>query len=658
MEADRDRPGLPPLWPWLILCGVMALWIDLGEYHRYHTSDSIVPVLVSLYKWTPYYWEANRIGMLVPLLALPFTNPLTNLLVQGWLVLFAALASVFLLARWLLRSPSWPMVGCVASGVLLLLATGERFFVNTFGQPHYAVGLALGLGAVLLTELGAGGRMPWRRWPAALAMTLLAHWVNSGTVLFLAPVLVVSRMAAFLGKKCGRGGGVSPRVGETVQALAILLVGAVGSGLLRRFTPCRDDPVNNGFLPWQLWPRAWAKLGQHTWQDAFAAFGEGYAVLAVVAGLLLVIPTVRRQAGASLRAAGALLAGGLAYGMFMGTLVWVARNEFCYKYLIPLIFYINVALAAALTGPLLATLSTRARKRLALLAVPSMLLAIAAVHGIPSRARARAELECVPWDPALAQRTQDLLDLKASHIAGSYSQVWMSVFHANLVLHERGEDRVVWGVAGRCIPTWATWGRMQPEDIRIAAFTEGPGLELGDEARTFVARYFPPLSAVKKKPLTWLLRPADEMLPPECDGDEPIMLSWHGGFFGPQAGPDRPPHCKCGTNTGKLTLTNPSGRPRLVRVEFHVVPSDLLPGHFWVEGARFADEIELGEDPRAYRKTLTLPPGKTTLRLSCDARRTPILADQMNIVFHVVKFAVTEIASDTVQVGSRLSEKR
>ena len=50
---------------------VAAALVDLGGFHRLEQADSIVPVLVSLQRWTPFFWDQERFGMLVPLLALP-----------------------------------------------------------------------------------------------------------------------------------------------------------------------------------------------------------------------------------------------------------------------------------------------------------------------------------------------------------------------------------------------------------------------------------------------------------------------------------------------------------------------------------------------------------------------------------------------------------
>ena len=59
--------------PWVLLgaLGAAALLLDLSGFHALEHGDSIVPVLVSLQRWTPFYWDQERFGMLVPLLARP-----------------------------------------------------------------------------------------------------------------------------------------------------------------------------------------------------------------------------------------------------------------------------------------------------------------------------------------------------------------------------------------------------------------------------------------------------------------------------------------------------------------------------------------------------------------------------------------------------------
>jgi hypothetical protein len=48
------------------LRGGAALWIDFGSIHRLHHADSLIPTLMSLIRWQPFFWEQDRFGMLIP----------------------------------------------------------------------------------------------------------------------------------------------------------------------------------------------------------------------------------------------------------------------------------------------------------------------------------------------------------------------------------------------------------------------------------------------------------------------------------------------------------------------------------------------------------------------------------------------------------------
>ena len=74
-------------------------WISLGKFQQNQTADSIVPVLVSLQHWKPFFWETNRYGMLVPLLAIPCRNPLVNLIFQSIVGTCAGVTCSFLLVQ-------------------------------------------------------------------------------------------------------------------------------------------------------------------------------------------------------------------------------------------------------------------------------------------------------------------------------------------------------------------------------------------------------------------------------------------------------------------------------------------------------------------------------------------------------------------------------
>ena len=85
----------------LIVVSALAAWIGLGSLHDLQHADSLLTVLISTQRWTPFFWGQDRFGMLVPLLAMPLRHPLANLLAQGWLMSTAALLAPFVMARFL-----------------------------------------------------------------------------------------------------------------------------------------------------------------------------------------------------------------------------------------------------------------------------------------------------------------------------------------------------------------------------------------------------------------------------------------------------------------------------------------------------------------------------------------------------------------------------
>ena len=79
-DALRDRH------PWVVvttLSAALAAWMGLGTLHDFQHADSLLTVLISTQRWTPFFWGQDRFGMLVPLLAMPIHHPLANLLAQG-----------------------------------------------------------------------------------------------------------------------------------------------------------------------------------------------------------------------------------------------------------------------------------------------------------------------------------------------------------------------------------------------------------------------------------------------------------------------------------------------------------------------------------------------------------------------------------------------
>lgn len=475
MRGTPQRPFPAPgrgrsLFLLAALAAAAAL-LDLGALHRLEHGDSLVPVLVSLQRWTPFYWDQERYGMLAPLLALPVRDPLWNLLLQRFLLVVSGLGAVVLLARHVLPDRDWPLCGALAAALLPLLAPeGWRF--EYLGDQPYGLSLALALLGLALAEPAppdlapglAPGARPRRR-PArvlaGLALVLLAHWVNAATGVILG-ALALARAAEDLLE------GVDRRaVAGRLRVDAALLGAGLGLGqatllLWPRLTG-RPLRLPLGFLPPGEWPGAWRSILEGALQDQ-GRWLLWLALAAAAGAAALSLPALRHaRRGALVRAATLLLAA-LAYAAFAGALRWVADNHFHWRYLAPSALLVHLAAASLLAEPLARAAQARpalARPALgaALLGLP---LAALAAGGPPSLARVRADL-----DARAGAWTEDVLGAGCHLVAGDYWTTWPAVWHVALVARERGLHRPVYGVAHRANPTVPLWWDRDRATLRI-----------------------------------------------------------------------------------------------------------------------------------------------------------------------------------------------
>ncbi len=277
-------------WPLLAALVAAAALLDLGSIHRLEHGDSIVPVLVSLQRWTPLYWDQERYGMLLPLLALPVRDPLWNLLLQRGLMILAGLAAVVLLARHLLAERDWPLTGAVAAGTLLLAAPAPWRFEYLGDQP-YGLSLALALAGLAFAEPAAGGarRSRWRL-AAGLLLVLLAHWVNPATGVLLG-LLALARALEDWFTTDDRGA-VRERLLVDAGLLAVGLAAGQASILLYPALTGLPLRLTVGFLPLAGWPSAWGAMVARAWEEG-RGWGWSLLVGLGLAALLLRLPSSR-----------------------------------------------------------------------------------------------------------------------------------------------------------------------------------------------------------------------------------------------------------------------------------------------------------------------------------------------------------------------------
>jgi hypothetical protein len=444
------------LWPYLLAYAGAAVWIDLTDIHRHLSSDSIIFVLASLYEWTPFFWEQDRIGLLVPLLVSWVRNPFANLLVQNWVMIFAGLAAPLVLARLVFPHRLAP-AAVTAGSAAFLLAAPEILHENTLVVCCYPLGLTLGTAALVV--LDSPGR--WSaRLAGAVVLMLLAHWVYVGVCVFLVP-LAVAR--AWVERSVARDvrwwqAAVRPfRDPRTTAALAatgfaVAVVYAMMEHVRAAEPYVYATPSHS--LPVRFW--WWAAYGFWTvlkWQPGFwwwSGVVVGPVAAALAAGLLIDRAAVGR---AAIRTAPLLFAAVIELG-FLSSRSWPHQNNCHPRYLIAILTAVWVAVVLIGLVPALGAI-VRGRYGTILVGGVAVGLLIAAAttrYGCPSLAGVRDNL-----DSRFGWATEDVLATGCDGIGGEYVSTWPLVFHANMVLHERGKDRVIVGVAFRCSPWKYRW---------------------------------------------------------------------------------------------------------------------------------------------------------------------------------------------------------
>lgn len=491
MNRDSTCNSDPKLWHFLPILALVALCIDFSRFHQYHHGDSVVPILGSLYQWTPFYWENNRNGWLIPLLALPIKSPYSNLLFQSGLAIFGGLTVYFVLCRHLVKRASWALAATFAAGQYLWLVPPRESFEFLCGCQPYSVSIALGVGGLLLVGHPLGQKGHWRIF-AACSLMAVAFWVNAGLIVALGPLIV---LRGFLHKN--EGARFANR--EMWRELLVLGFGAAAGYLLMEANGSSKEYSRQ--VDTAEWPFGWGRLAFELWDKNTPAFwltSLGFAI----AGVVALAPRRTRTATAEAwRTSFALIGAAAVCFLLMGTLHFVRHNLFHYRYAFPSLLFVQIAALL----PAVAALETMCGHWLSrislMLTLPILLSAAIATFGIPSLAEPRAAL-----DRSIGTRTSDIIESQSTHVVGDYFEIWPTVLHANLVLHERGDRRIVWGVTHRCGPTLSHWSAMPRNEMRVAVPVNArhpDQIDLNEEP--YVRMYFPDFTVFKRRETVWLL---------------------------------------------------------------------------------------------------------------------------------------------------------
>lgn len=446
----------PPRALWLVgTLAVATLWLDFSRLHAQHHADSLIPVLVSLQHWTPFFWGQHRFGMLVPLLALPLHNPLHNLLFQGALTIGAGLCCFGLIAGYVAPGRDATAVAAASAALFLGLGPLPEVFNLLVAQP-YALSLALGL-AGLLALVPRGGRLaPWQVLVATLC-TGLAYWVNGTLAVMLVPLMLVRQLLNLAAR--GRARLVSE--GHLRELVVGLLL--QGTAQLLSSADLQKHPDGNPYfdtVPAARWPAAWSALIQGvghqaqgtTWVPQLVIVGLGGVV-----ALLLVKSTISKMQ--VLGSVLGLVVAAAALVVVLGSNVWVARNAFAPRYMLPAQLFIQVGVVM-LWQPVL----VRQERVAFVLCSLALGLSLAVRVGLPSPGAPRIAMFSDP-------RVSILATAHCTHVVGDYWRVWPMVLRVLQARHELADSAPIFGVTTRSEDTQSLWRAVAPAERVVC----GPG---------------------------------------------------------------------------------------------------------------------------------------------------------------------------------------
>ena len=420
---------------------VLALWLTFSNFQAHHNSDSLIPVLVSILHWTPFYWDQDRYGMIIPALAQPFAGPMAKFLVVTGINALSGGLAFLAVARVLVGRRTWVSGGLMALFLFLWWAPMSMQISILSPYQFFATPLVLLCAGFTLTQGSLRARRRGLAWALVAALSCLACWVN------MASPLLACMLWGGLG--VWRRG----RRRDGLFAFGTLVLGSlVNLAMVFTFDHQR---VQFRFVPLALWPESIRTMARHLWDATSSGDGNSLLLVWTAAGVVFALLerpsawTLSRspaEMGASPRAAWASVA---LYAGVVAVQRWTRHEDYSERFWHPALL---VALVLA-TAILMRRHPARWR---ALGVCVTGLCACQKVYarfGPPAQEAPRRAIEA-----SLGQHTAALLRGGATHVAGDYWHVWPAVFAANIALYDRTQAvglfmRPVWGLTFRSAAT-------------------------------------------------------------------------------------------------------------------------------------------------------------------------------------------------------------
>jgi hypothetical protein len=395
-----------------------AISVNFSWVQGWNNSDSIVPALISIEKYSPFYWSENRFGMLVPLLASPVRDYGWNLLVQSQLIVFSGIGILLILDSfaWAGAAGRTVRTSIAALSLLVFYKPVASVVLLLPGSPYF-VSLFLLLAALhFLLQPGDGTLL---RLIGGLALLGLALWVNVSNVVIGA--VAVAAWPASLIVNLPRRAGALALVGVVAAALLYVSVHFPGSDF-RELLPVSD----------------WAASLRLLLANVTLTIRETVAFTTIAAAAVYQAFRFRKQAYSP---AHAIVCGALCQIVVTAGSKWVAQNAHDARYIAGPMFIVLAASVLTLSRPVAAGFEKAAGSATATsVCCLSLVVIVTQTFGFPSKGEAinyiKKAMADIPGPPP---------EVSCTHIIGSYWYVWEKVFEERL----RTGQRSLWPVSHR-----------------------------------------------------------------------------------------------------------------------------------------------------------------------------------------------------------------
>jgi hypothetical protein len=416
--------------------------------------------LISIERWTPYYWGDNRLGTLLPLLASAVRSYVPNLLLQTQLSVAAALLTVVLFQCFFLQREHGFTArnlgaACITIAIAMAVFRPHDRVVQVFLLPSHPYFTSLSLALIGLTAILRYSARPLMRFSVAAIALLLSFWVNwtNGPVV-IGLALLLPSPAQSIGSHL------------RARATAVLLAGTTLAAMYA-FSLRYPRLLVTGIAPFSAFPNTVSLMLANVAGDLL--YLERASVL-LCAALVAAALRWRKQFARKSFSPGeahVIIGVALVFAISVAATEWVMKNAYEWRYWTVPIALVFLVVASFVADSIYLQL-LRATKAIpasglgggaTATAVAVLFFAAGTIRafGVPSIELARESIDAVS-----RVHYAKVEQLRCTHMIGDYWVAWSSVFYNR----SRSIEPPLWAISLRSEATEDLWSQVPPNQRR------------------------------------------------------------------------------------------------------------------------------------------------------------------------------------------------